>query len=115
MKSFQFNLQCIVVVSPRIPMICEAQTKDVHLAELSTSSNEYQHVIDIIGPAKISVECIQRIQNPRLYKMYLCKKESMGTEANEMQLFHGTKSESVSSINTNNFNRGFSGVNGKSL
>ncbi|XP_028416346.1 protein mono-ADP-ribosyltransferase PARP11-like [Dendronephthya gigantea] len=99
-------------VSPRIPIIWEPQTKTVHLVELSTSSNEYQEIIDLIGPEEISIECIERIQNPRLYKMYLSKKESMGTEANEKQLFHGTKSENVSSINTNNFNRRFSGING---
>ena len=96
-------------------MIWEPQTKDVLLVDLSRTSNEYQQIIDLLGSAKnsVTVECIERIQNPRLYKMYLGKKESMGTEANEMQLFHGTKSESVSSINSNNFNRGFSGVNGK--
>ncbi|CAB4022007.1 poly [ADP-ribose] polymerase 14-like [Paramuricea clavata] len=99
-----------------LPIYWEPQPKDenVHLVALPTSSNEYQKIIDLFGPANdlIIVEKIQRIQNPRLCKMYLCKKESMGMEANEKQLFHGTKSENISSINTNNFNRRFSGING---
>ena len=45
--------------------------------------------------------------------MYVCKRESMGADANERQLFHGTTAESISSINTNNFNRRFCGKNGK--
>jgi hypothetical protein len=82
---------------------------------LSSSSIEYQKVINLFGSAidSVIVQKIERIQNPRLYKMYISKKESMGMEANEKQLFHGTKSENVSSINTNNFNRRFSGINGK--
>jgi hypothetical protein len=81
---------------------------------LSCSSNEYQTVINLFGRANdlAIVQKIERIQNPRLYKMYLSKKDSMGMEANEKQLLHGTKSENISSINTNNFNRGFSGMNG---
>ena len=89
--------------------------EDVHLVALSSSSIEYQKVINLFGSAidSVIVQKIERIQNPRLYKMYISKKESMGMEANEKQLFHGTKSENVSSINTNNFNRRFSGINGK--
>ena len=85
------------------------------MVSLSPSSNEYQKIIDLFGPANdlVVIQKIERIQNLRLYRMYASKKKSMGTEANEMQLFHGTKSENVASISTNNFNRGFSGINGE--
>ena len=100
-----------------LPKFWEPQAKEekVQLVILLNSSHEYQKVIDLFGDAKNSIrtEKVERIQNPRLYKLYVSKKESMGKEANEKQLFHGTKSENVSSINTNNFNRRFSGINGK--
>ena len=100
-----------------LPKFWEPQGKEekVQLVTLLSSSREYQQVIDLFGNANkfLRIEKVQRIQNPRLYKLYLSKKESMGMEANEKQLFHGTKSENVSSINTNNFNRRFSGINGK--
>ena len=87
----------------------------MHLVTLSRSSNEYQKIIELFGAANdiAVVQKIERIQNPRLYKMYFTKKQLMGLEANEKQLFHGTKSENLASINTNNFNRSLSGVNGK--
>ena len=56
---------------------------------------------------------IERVQNPRLYKAFLVKKQSMDGGENEKQLFHGTKSDSIVSINTNNFSRSFAGTNGK--
>ena len=40
------------------------------------------------------------------------KKQSMNSEENEMQLFHGTKPCNTQYINANNFNRGFAGING---
>ena len=100
-----------------LPKFWEPQEKDedVQLVRLLSSSHEYQKIINLLGDANktIRIEKIERIQNPRLFKMYLSKKESMGIEANEKELFHGTKSENISSINTNNFNRRFSGINGK--
>ena len=98
-----------------LPKFWEPQDEMVRLVPLLSSSQEYQKVINHFGGENesVKIEKVERIQNPRVYKLYLSKKESMGMEANEMQLFHGTKSENVSSINTNNFNRRFFGINGK--
>lgn len=107
-------VDCFFAVLPKFWEL-QAKEENVKLVTLLGSSHEYQKVIDLFGDANesIRIEKVERIQNPRLYKLYLSKKESMGMEANEKQLFHGTKSENVSSINTNNFNRRFFGINGK--
>ena len=98
-----------------LPRFWEPHVSDeVRTVALPSSSIEYQKVVNLLGSINdvVIVEKIERIQNPRLYKMYVCKRESMGSEANEKQLFHGTKAGNISSINTNNFNRRFSGING---
>ena len=100
-----------------LPRFWEPHLSDeIRVVSLPSSSIEYQKVNDVFIKGisdLVIVEKIERIQNPGLYKMYLCKRESMGADANERQLFHGTAAESISSINTNNFNRGFSGIHGK--
>jgi RNA processing factor Prp31 len=90
-------------------------TDEVRKVALLSSSTEYQKVIDLFDNNcnSVKVEKIERIQNPGLYKIYVCKRESMGADANERQLFHGTAEQNISSINTNNFNRRFSGINGE--
>ena len=68
--------------------------------------------------SNVTIVSIERIQNPQLYQAYQLRKEKMdrdnGGSANERQLFHGTSPESVTKINTQGFNRSFSGTaNGK--
>jgi hypothetical protein len=54
---------------------------------------------------------IQRLQNRNLWDGFISKKESMdlrrGKKSNEMRLFHGTDSNTISKINVNGFNRNF--------
>ena len=79
---------------------------------------EYQRVLNHLektGGKASRIIKIERVQNPGLYKVYLVKKQSMDGADNEMQLFHGTKSDNISQINVNNFDRNFAGANGKKL
>ena len=88
---------------------------NVHLARLESSSTEYQYVVQRLHqtvPSNLAIKSIERIQNPFLYKAYQMRKQKMGTDNhgnNERQLFHGTDSENVSKINTQGFDRSFSG------
>lgn len=90
----------------------------VHLVSLLDNSDEYHRILQLFistggsrqGSQVINIE---RVQNPTLYRSYALKKQMMGSEHNEMLLFHGTKEKNIQSINVNNFNRSFSGVNGK--
>ncbi|CAN2389077.1 positive regulation of interleukin-4-mediated signaling pathway [Pristimantis euphronides] len=58
---------------------------------------------------------IKRIQNLHLYQNYKIKMQSIdtknGTRNNERQLFHGTDGNTVQSVNSNGFNRSYSGLN----
>lgn len=60
---------------------------------------------------------IERIQNLYLYKNYQVKKQSLETKNgrtdNERQLFHGTDENTIKSVNSNGFNRSYSGLNGE--
>ncbi|ESN90024.1 hypothetical protein HELRODRAFT_104522 [Helobdella robusta] len=66
-----------------------------------------------------SIIKIQRIQNPSLYRQYKVKMLSMesdlplyGGKKIEMRLWHGTSSDVIPKINSNNFNRSYGGVHG---
>ena len=88
----------------------------VQLVQLSAQSQEYTKVLSHFqtrGGSGHRIVKIERVQNPTLYKAYLVKKQSMHGAENEMQLFHGTTEASITSINANNFNRSFAGINGK--
>ncbi len=58
-----------------------------------------------------TVTKIQKIQNSDLLKQFIVVKERMerrgGIGSNEMQLFHGTRSETVDHINMRGFNRSY--------
>ena len=90
----------------------------VHTVQLSPASREYQDVTLKIHQNgwSTSIASIERIQNPHLYQAYQLRKAKMDKDNggnNERQLFHGTNPESVTNINTQGFNRSFSGLNGK--
>lgn len=92
----------------------------VHAVQLSPLSREYQDVILKIHQTGWSetIASIERIQNPHLYQAYQLRKVKMDKDnggINERQLFHGTNPESVTKINTQGFNRSFSGLNGKQI
>ena len=96
----------------------------VHCVKLQPNSQEFMNVsakFTSTSGGQIhsgNIVKIERIQNPHLYKQYMAKKESMERSAgqasvNELELFHGTNSNSVVDINEGGFNRSFAGVNGK--
>ena len=89
---------------------------DVHLVELASSSVEYQEVIERLQKTVASdllIKSVERIQNPYLYQAYQLRKQKMDRDNpeanNERQLFHGTNSNNVKKINTQGFDRSFTG------
>ncbi|XP_020630978.1 poly [ADP-ribose] polymerase 14-like [Orbicella faveolata] len=89
----------------------------VHLVPLSRSSTEYQDVQRKFQATAgaVSIQKIERIQNPHLYQSYTVRKQKMDKDIggnSERQLFHGTDSKNVSHINTQGFNRSFCGAHG---
>ena len=87
----------------------------VHLIELSSSSAEYQEVENKFHKTIHfeKIKSIERIQNPYLYQAYQLRKLKMDRDNphvnNERQLFHGTNSRNVTKINTQGFDRSFTG------
>ena len=87
----------------------------VHLVKLSSSSPEYQDVEEKFHKTIYieKIKSIERIQNPYLYQAYQLRKLKMDMdnprENNERQLFHGTKSANIKKINTQGFDRSFTG------
>ena len=104
--------------SPEVPSHWSQQpaTQSVHLVRLQPSSDEFQKGLKHFsarGGKSTNIAKIERIQNPALYRAYIVKKDSMKGAENERQLFHGTREASTVPINTNNFNRSFSGIHGE--
>ena len=87
----------------------------VHVVKLSSSSVEYQDVEKKIYKTVHlkKIKSIERIQNPYLYQAYQLRKVKMDRDNpqanNELQLFHGTHSANVLKINTQGFDRSFTG------
>lgn len=91
------------------------------MVSLPEDSQEYKAVeekfLRTLG-GKVIISKIERIQNPSMFNSYMLRKQSMdeknGTIDNELELFHGTKPESVKEINVQGFNRSLCGVHGVS-
>jgi len=86
----------------------------VHLVDLETTSSEYQDVAEkfLQTVPSQSIVSIARIQNPFLYQAYQLRKQKMDKDNggnNERQLFHGTNPANITKINTQGFDRSFSG------
>ena len=87
----------------------------VHVVKLSNSSAEYHEVEKKIHKTVHleKIKSIERIQNPYLYQAYQLRKQMMDKDNpeanNERQLFHGTHSDNVKKINTQGFDRSFTG------
>ncbi|XP_068735052.1 protein mono-ADP-ribosyltransferase PARP14-like [Montipora capricornis] len=92
----------------------------VHSVPIAPGSSEYQTVaskFQLTGGGS-NIKKIERVQNPHLYQSYVVRKQKMDQDNggnNERQLFHGTDAKNVTAINTQGFNRGFSGVHGVAL
>jgi len=106
------------------PQPCDESGKEevLHLVSLAQDTQEYTTVERMFLQSmqgKVSITNIERIQNPSMFNSFMLRKQTMdeknGTLENELQLFHGTKPESVSSINVQGFNRSFCGMNGTYL
>ena len=98
-------------------MPCDDTGNDVsvHMVKLSNSSAEYQDVEKKVKKTVNleKIKSIERIQNPYLYQDFQLRKQKMDRDDpqvnNERQLFHGTHSDNVSKINTQGFDRSFTG------
>ena len=92
----------------------------VHTVRLAPHSSEFQSVVQEFQKTAgaVAITSIERIQNPLLYQAYQLRKQKIDKDNggnNERQLFHGTASGNVKKINSQGFNRNFSGVaHGKS-
>ena len=91
----------------------------LHLVSLTQDTQEYKTVQKMFNQSlrgKASITSIERIQNPSMFHSYMLRKQAMdeknGTLENELQLFHGTKPDSVKSINVQGFNRSLCGIYG---
>ena len=89
------------------------------MVSLPEDSQEYKAVEEKFLrtlSGKVVISKIERIQNPSMFNSYMLRKQSMdeknGTIDNELELFHGTKPESVKEINVQGFNRSLCGVHG---
>lgn len=87
----------------------------MHTVRVASHSSEFHSVLQefqkTAGAAAIT--SIKRIQNPLLYQAYQLRKQKMDKDNggnNERLLFHGTASGNVKKINSQGFNRNFSGV-----
>ncbi|KAK7493166.1 hypothetical protein BaRGS_00015687 [Batillaria attramentaria] len=91
----------------------------VKLVRLVRGSEEFMRVegrfMKTAGSFPPEVECIERVQNPTLYRQYAVKRNHMDKQNkssnNERILWHGTSDGSIQSINFDGFNRGYSGKN----
>ena len=87
----------------------------VHTVTLNAGSSEYQNVARKFQSTAggVQIQKIERLQNPHLYKQYMVRKQKMDKDNggnNERQLFHGTDAKNIRAINTQGFNRSFTGL-----
>ncbi|KAK9410545.1 polyADP-ribose polymerase PARP14 [Crotalus adamanteus] len=92
------------------------ETMRVKVVELKSEMKEYKKVQDMFNQTSkgYTIQKIERIQNPFYWQAYQIKKQEMdaknGKVNNEMLLFHGTASTSLTLINSTGFNRSYAGL-----
>ncbi|XP_073408011.1 protein mono-ADP-ribosyltransferase PARP14-like isoform X2 [Dendrobates tinctorius] len=89
---------------------------DVTVVVVTAGSQEYNHVEALFRQScQMRIVNIDRIQNKDLWMNYQIKKQAIdtknGTKTNEKQLFHGTDSSTIKTVNQNGFNRSYAGKN----
>ena len=91
----------------------------LHLVSIGRDTQEYKTVQKMFHQSmrgKAPITSIERIQNPSMFNSYMLRKQAMdeknGTLENELRLFHGTRPDSVKSINLQGFNRSLCGIHG---
>ncbi|KAM7380823.1 hypothetical protein PAMP_004095 [Pampus punctatissimus] len=87
-----------------------------HAFTLNPASPEYNEVLKMFqATCNNTVDKIERIQNPILWKAIQIKKREMEQrnrhQNNEKRLFHGTSESTVAIINERGFNRAYAGKN----
>ena len=92
----------------------------VTLVTLNSNSIEYQDVLRQFQATvtDVNVQKIERVQNPELYLTFMGKKQEMDKRCggnSERRLFHGTDGKSMKAINSQGFNRSFSGKHGRCI
>ncbi|XP_058050779.1 protein mono-ADP-ribosyltransferase PARP14-like [Ahaetulla prasina] len=91
------------------------------LVPLQPTAGEYKDVEKKfrIGCPNVTIEKIERVQNPYLWRAYQVKKKEIDTqnghEKNERILFHGTSSSTVVPIYQTGFNRSYAGKNAATI
>ncbi|XP_070813176.1 protein mono-ADP-ribosyltransferase PARP14-like [Pituophis catenifer annectens] len=91
------------------------------LVPLQPTAGEYKDVEKKFrtGCPKVTIEKIERVQNPYLWRAYQVKKKEIDTknghEKNERTLFHGTPHSTLVPIYQTGFNRSYAGKNAATI
>lgn len=123
--SMRLSCFCFKSVLP-LPDEWDPQPRDIngkeetlHLVSLDKESKEYKKIQEKFLQTmrgKVVIRNIERIQNPSMHNSYMVRKQTMdaknGTMDNELELFHGTKVESIKAINVQGFDRSLCGAYG---
>lgn len=103
------------------PNWSDMKQQNVCVVELQPDHPEYKMVASKFNEtcSNFTIEKIERIQNPDLWRHYQTKKSNMDAKnsqiINEKLLFHGTDVDSVPFVNGNGFNRSYAGKNATSF
>ncbi|XP_027899235.1 protein mono-ADP-ribosyltransferase PARP11-like [Xiphophorus couchianus] len=120
-RNFNLENRCSCFCSPPVSWEHLDATAPYQLIPLDKRTPEYQDVAHYIthnGLLNKTIVSITRIQNMDLWEMYCRKTKQLmrlqGTNSiQERWLFHGTDSENIASICTNNFDLWLAGQHGK--
>ncbi|CAN2389076.1 positive regulation of interleukin-4-mediated signaling pathway [Pristimantis euphronides] len=98
------------------PKWTQMGSSDVDVVQLTNGSQEYSDVVaKFQNTCQMKIVKIERIQNKNLWMNYQIKKQAIETKnrttTNEKQLFHGTDSNTLNTVNHNGFNRSYAGKN----
>mmetsp|Transcript_10433 Transcript_10433/g.12873 ORF Transcript_10433/g.12873 Transcript_10433/m.12873 type:complete len:459 (-) Transcript_10433:59-1435(-) len=89
----QFNTDQTVQI--KYPMEWSTQSQICELMEVAIGSPEFQHIQSKVGGLSSRIVSIKRIQNQHLWRRYYLERsfieQKNGGAANEMELFHGTR------------------------
>ncbi|XP_071089495.1 protein mono-ADP-ribosyltransferase PARP14-like [Haliotis cracherodii] len=90
-------------------------SENLNVCRMSPDNAEYRSVAGSFSSANRTIIKIERVQNKSLYKQYMAKKEEFrgrhSTIKQERQLWHGTATAAIPSINSYGFNRSYCGKN----
>lgn len=104
---------CLLFVGIQLPeawLPMPNPEESFHTVRLLPDSHEFEAVMEHLKSAndKVSVEKIERIQNPEVYRQYTLRKKEMFETIggrNEMLLFHAADKGSMPAIMKHGFSR----------